>query len=80
MSRSSDLRYIRAVRKTGVPVDEDVVRRAMALLGAAAVKDVLDAALREVLAAEARRRFSDRRRDMHGSEIDRPEVMAGAWR
>jgi len=67
------------VRKARVPVDDDLVRRATALLGAAGVKDALDRALREILAADARRRFSDRLRGMHGIDLDQPEVMAGAW-
>jgi len=67
------------VRKTTLSVDDDLIRRAADVLGTVGLKDTVDGALREILAADARRRFAERLRDMRGVDLDRPEVMAGAW-
>jgi Arc/MetJ family transcription regulator len=67
------------VRKTTLSVDDDLIRRAADVLGTVGLKDTVDGALREILAADARRRFAERLRDMRGVDLDRPDVMAGAW-
>lgn len=67
------------MRKTTLSVDDDLIRRAADVLGTVGLKDTVDGALREILAADARRRFAERLRDMRGVDLDRPEVMAGAW-
>ncbi|MBV9526020.1 MAG: type II toxin-antitoxin system VapB family antitoxin [Candidatus Dormibacteraeota bacterium] len=61
-------------------IDEGLARQAGELLGTCTLKETIDSALREVVAADARRRFVDRLRDMRGMDLDQPDVMAGAWR
>ena len=69
-----------SVRKTTLTIDEDVVAQVRAILGTEGIKETVDAALREILVAEARRRDSERMRAMRGLDLDDPEVMARAWR
>ena len=68
------------MRKTTLTIDDDLVRRAADVLGTGGLKATVDAALQEVVAADARRRFVERLRAMRGLDLDQPEVMAGAWR
>ncbi len=69
-----------AVRKTSIAIDDDLLRRAAEVLGTDGLKATVDGALHEVIAADARRRFAQRLRTMNGIDLDRPDVMAGAWR
>lgn len=68
------------MHKTTVVVDDRKIARARKILRTTGIRDTLDRALDEVLALEARRRSLDRLRRMDGLELDRPEVMAKAWR
>lgn len=68
------------VRKTTLQVDDEVIARAREVLGTKGIKDTIDAALREVIVAEARRREAERMRTMRGLDLDDPEVMKQAWR
>jgi Arc/MetJ family transcription regulator len=68
-----------AVRKTTLQIDDQVIDRAREILGTKGIKDTVDAALREVLVADARRRDSERMRTMRGLDLGDPEVMGRAW-
>ena len=67
-------------RKTSVEVDEDLLDAARRILETATVKDTIEAALREVARAEARRLEVEALSRMSGLDLADPEVMAGAWR
>lgn len=68
------------VRKTTLEVDEGLLRRAQEVLGTRGLKATVHRAFEEVLAADARRRTVQQLREMDGLDLDRPDVMAGAWR
>lgn len=68
------------MHKTTLVIDEAKLRRVRKLLGTKGIRDTIDRALDEVLALEARRRLVERLRTMKGLDLDRPDVMAGAWR
>jgi Arc/MetJ family transcription regulator len=74
------MRYTDVMRKTTLAIDDELVRRAAEVLGTDGLKATVDGALHEVIAAEARRRFTERLRTMKGLDLDQPDVMAGAWR
>ena len=68
------------MRKTTIWIDEDLVQQAQAALGTRGLKATVDKALQEAVALAARRRAIEQLRTMSGLELDKPEVMAGAWR
>jgi Arc/MetJ family transcription regulator len=68
------------VRKTTVAVDEGLAAEAGRLLGTTTLTATVNQAMREVLAAAARRKLVDRLRRMDGLELDNPDVMSVAWR
>ena len=68
------------MRKTTLVVDEALLRRASAVLGTNGLKATVDRALQEVIAADGRRRFAERLREMRGLDLDDPQVMDAAWR
>ena len=68
------------MRKTSVDIDDDLIAEARKVLGTASIKDTVDAALREVLRAEARRQEIRALTDMDGLDLANEEVMAKAWR
>ena len=63
-----------------VDIDDDLLAEARELLGAASMKETVNAALREVVAADPRRRLLLRLRTGEGMDLDDDEIMAGAWR
>ena len=68
------------MRKTTLVVDDALLRRASAVLGTTGIKATVDRALEEVVAADGRRRFAERLREMRGLDLDDPQVMDAAWR
>lgn len=66
--------------KTTLVVDEKKVAKAKEILGAKSLRETVDRALDEVIAASARERALARLRGMEGLELDRPEVLEEAWR
>lgn len=68
------------MRKTSVDIDEDLVKRARSVLGTSSIKATIDAALREVLRAEARRQEIMALSRMEGLDLAKKDVMAKAWR
>ncbi len=72
--------YRGEVTKRLVDIDDDLLERAQALLGAATMKETVNRALQEVVDADLRRRHADRLFSMKGLDLDDPDVMSGAWR
>ncbi len=69
-----------AVRKTTLEVDEGLFQQAREVLGTSGLKATVHRAFQEVLASEARRRAVQQLVEMDGLDLDRHEVMEGAWR
>lgn len=68
------------MRKTSVDIDGDLIEQARSVLGTSSIKATIDAALREVLRAEARRQEIRVLSRMDGLDLAKQEVMAKAWR
>ena len=69
-----------ANRKTSVVIDEDLLAAARAALGTATVRDTIESALREVVAARSRRDEVAALGAMRGMDLDDDRVMKGTWR
>ena len=63
-----------------VDIDDDLLVEATRVLGAVTMKDAVNRALEAVVLAERRHRHSERLRTMRGLDLQKSEVMAGAWR
>ncbi|MGH9277581.1 MAG: type II toxin-antitoxin system VapB family antitoxin [Acidimicrobiales bacterium] len=63
-----------------VDIDDDLLEEATSLLGASTMKEAVHRALESVVLAERRRRHADRLETMRGLDLDKAEVMSGAWR
>jgi Arc/MetJ family transcription regulator len=68
------------VTKRLVDIDDDLLDEAKNVLGASTMKETVNRALREVVLVERRRRHAARLSAMNGLDLDKPRVMAGAWR
>jgi Arc/MetJ family transcription regulator len=67
-------------RKTTIEVDDALYARAREVLGTRGLKATVQRAFEEVLAYDARRRALRQLQEMDGLDLDRPEVLAEAWR
>jgi Arc/MetJ family transcription regulator len=76
MGRISDLSYIGGVRRTTLDIDEEMLAKAREILGTRGIKDTVDEALREVVRAEAGKRFIARLKD---NDEFGPETRERAW-
>ena len=63
-----------------VDIDVDTLEEARRILGVESYKDAVNAGLREIIAAAARRRQIERSTDPEPHDIDDPDVVASAWR
>ena len=63
-----------------VDIDDDLLQEASAVLGAATMKETVNHALELVMLAARRRRHAERLEAMRELDLDKPRVMAGAWR
>lgn len=63
-----------------VDIDVEALEEARRVLGVESYKDTVNAGLREIIAAAARRREIERFTDARPRDIDDPEVVARAWR
>ena len=68
------------MRKTSIDLDDALFERARDVLGTHGLKATVARAFEEVLAADARRRATRQLEEMDGLDLDRPEIMADAWR
>lgn len=69
-----------ARRKTSFEVDFDKVEAVKSILGTTTLTDTVDAALDEVVDLQRRRRLVDLLFTEGRLDLDKPEVMASAWR
>ena len=63
-----------------VDIDVDALEEARRILGVESYKDTVNAGLREIIAAAARRRQVQRFTDPQPSDVDDPDVVTSAWR
>ena len=63
-----------------VDIDDDLLQEATSVLRASTMKEAVHRALESVVVADRRRRHAQRLAGMQGLDLDKPEVMAGAWR
>ena len=68
------------MKKTTLEVDETLVDEASRVLGTRGLEATVNRALREAIAAEARRQIVDQLTSMDGLELDDPSVRRRAWR
>lgn len=68
------------MRKTTIAIDEELAAEAGRTLGTKGLTATINQSMREVVAMAARRRLVDRLRSMKGTDLDKPDVMSGAWR
>jgi hypothetical protein len=68
------------MQKTTLVIDRRKLARVRAELGTRGVRDTVDRALDEVLAVALRRKLVERLRTRKGLDLDKPRVMARAWR
>lgn len=67
------------MRKTTLVIDEALVERARGILGTRGIKDTVDRALEEVIAAHARRALVRRFETQDGLDLTDGEIMRRAW-
>jgi Arc/MetJ family transcription regulator len=63
-----------------VDMDDDLLERARSLLGASTMKETVNRALEELVAADLRRCLVVQLVALDGLDLDDDEVMSGAWR
>jgi Arc/MetJ family transcription regulator len=68
-------RYSRKMTKRLVDIDDDLLRAATELLGARTMREAVNLALREVVAARRRERLIERFRTGDGTDLADPTVM-----
>lgn len=68
-----------STRKTTITVDDELLAQAGEILGTSGITATIDEALRRVLVTQAGERMIERLRTMKGLDLDKTEIMAGAW-
>lgn len=69
-----------ATRTTTIQIDEAKLAGVKRVLGTSTLRETVDRSFDEVLARAARERVIAQLRTMDGLDLDKPEVMAKAWR
>ena len=69
-----------SMSKRLIDIDDELLRKASAVLGAPTMKEAVNRALESVVVADRRQRHTKRLETMRGLDLDKPKVMAGAWR
>lgn len=69
-----------SIRKTSVEINEELLSAAQRVLATHTIKETIEAALLEVLQAEARRQEVEALSTMRGMDLADEKVMARAWR
>lgn len=69
-----------ATRKTSVEINEELLRLAQGILATKTVRETVDQAFREVVRGQARREEVEALAAMREMDLDKPEIMARAWR
>ena len=68
------------MRKTTVAINEELAAEASRTLGTKGLTATVNQSMRGVVAMAAGQRLVERLRTMRGTDLDKPEVMSGAWR
>jgi Arc/MetJ family transcription regulator len=66
-------------RRTSVIIDDELVERARAALGTTGITDTIEAALREAVRADQRRRLIERFRTGEGIDFDAMLEARATW-
>ena len=66
-------------RRTSVILDDDLVERAKAALGTSGISDTIEAALREAVRTDQRRRLVQRFRTGEGIDFDKMLEARATW-
>jgi Arc/MetJ family transcription regulator len=69
-----------ATRKTSVEINEELLRLAQGILATTTVRETVEEAFREVVRGQARREEVEALSTMQKMDLDKPEIMARAWR
>lgn len=69
-----------ATKTTTIQIDETKFAGVKRVLGTRTLRETVDRSFDEVLARAAREKSIARLRKMEGLELDKPAVMAKAWR
>lgn len=69
-----------ARRTTTIEIDEKKLAGVRRVLGTRTLRETVDRSFDEVLARAAREEVIAQLRTMDGLDLDKPEVMAKAWR
>ena len=69
-----------AFRKTSLEINEELLNAVRRILATKTVKETVQEAFREILRSQARREEVQALMEMEGMDLDKPEVMHGAWR
>ncbi|MGF1666279.1 MAG: type II toxin-antitoxin system VapB family antitoxin [Acidimicrobiia bacterium] len=73
-------RYSRMMTKRLVDIDDDLLQAATEVLGARTMREAVNLALGEVVAARRRERLIERFRTGDGTDLADPHVMDQAWK
>lgn len=68
------------VRRTTIDIDEAKFVKVQQVLGTRTLRETVDRSFDEVLARTARAQSIERLQRMEGLDLDKPDVMAAAWR
>jgi Arc/MetJ family transcription regulator len=68
------------MRKTTIEIDERLYESASRVLGTRGLKATVQRAFEEIVAMHARQRALRQLQELEGLDLDRPDVMADAWR
>jgi Arc/MetJ family transcription regulator len=69
-----------ARKTTTIEIDETKLAGVKRVLGTRTLRETVDRSFDEVLARAAREKSITRLRKMEGLDLDKPSVMANAWR
>ncbi len=69
-----------SIRTTTIQIDERKLSRVKRVLRTKTLRETVDRSFDEVLARAAREEAIEQLRTMKGLDLDKPEVMARAWR
>lgn len=67
-------------RKTSVEINEELYEKARGILATSTIRETIEEAFREVVRHRARLEEIEALTTMKGMDLDKPEIMARAWR
>lgn len=69
-----------ARRKTSIEIDSELFEEVRRILGTATLRETVEGAFLRVVRERARREEVEALSTMRGLDLDKPGIMAGAWR